>query len=61
MRYNVKAYKEVVEIDIDANSALEAKLKALELLPENNNYILKTKAVQPKVIVLNNKIAIVEG
>ena len=61
MRYNIHAFKEVVEIDINANSAIEAEVKVRELLPEDKNFILKIKAVKPQVVViLDNKVSSME-
>lgn len=62
MRYNINVFKHSAEIDINANSAIEAEQIVKELLPDNKDFILKIKAVKPTkvMVILNNKISATE-
>jgi hypothetical protein len=60
VKYNVLVYKRTAEIDINANSAFEAEKQVKEMLPEDKDFILKIKAVKPKLVVLLSKVGIME-
>lgn len=60
MKYRVDVFKHIAEINIEANSSVEAQEQVKEMLPGDRDFILSTRAVKPALIVLNGKIGVME-
>lgn len=60
MKYRVDVFKHTAEINVNANSAIEAREQVKQMLPEDETFILKIKAVKPMLIVLAGKLGIME-
>lgn len=61
MNYMVDVFKHTAEININANSAAEAEEKVQQMLQEDDCFILKIRAEMPTILILKDKIGVMEG